>query len=395
MKKKHIILLVVLFGILIVVEHNRPKPVNWNLSFSKNDKIPYGGYVLRKLIESSFQNKKITENHQGLYLFQKQKPLSDTANLLFLTYTFDPDNLELETLLSLIKQGNNAFISATLFEKNFLDTLHLKQEYQWGSMIPSFEKNDHIKMYFTNPKLKTWKSYAINKSFVNNFFSSFDTATTYVLGKDEYNRVNFIRIPYGKGNIYINSLPLVFTNYNLLYGNREYAFNALSYLSGNTLVWDEYYKPNKLQVSTPIRYILSQPALKAAYIVLIIGLVIYLVFEAKRKQRVIPVIKPPLNTSLEFAETIGRLYLNKANHKDLALKKFNYFCEFLRTKYYITEILFDTVFYEKLAEKSGVNHEIIANLFNKITQFKSQEKVRDEELIQFNSLMEEFYKHAK
>lgn len=395
MKKQYIILLIALFSLLIYVDYNSPKPVDWSLHFGMSSKKPYGCYALHKLLHTSFSSGEIYDNLEGFYLYSKKKKEYKKKNFIVITSTFDPDKLDLESLLSLVEKGNDAFISALFFNKKFLDTLNLEHIYEWNSYIPVAGLSDKAKIYFTNPKLKTWKSYSVERSYTNYYFSSFDTLKTTVLGKDQSGRINFICINYGKGKIYLNSMPFVFANYNLLFGNYAYAFKTLSHLENTDVVWDEYYKPDKPIVETPLRYILSQPALKAAYIILLITLVLYLIFEAKRKQRVIPIIIPQKNTSLEFADTIGRLYLDNANHQDLVLKKFNYFCELLRSKYYISTIDFTEKFFYELSEKSGVDYKLVEKIFLITAHYKAHSTVNEESLIRFNSMIEEFWRKAK
>ena len=82
------------------------------------------------------------------------------------------------------------------------------------------------------------------------------------------------------------------------------------------------------------RYIFTQPALTWAYYLVLIGLLFYALFAGKRTQRVIPVVEPPRNTSLEFAQTVGRLYFQQGDHDNLARKKIQYFLAGLRERYH-------------------------------------------------------------
>ena len=47
---------------------------------------------------------------------------------------------------------------------------------------------------------------------------------------------------------------------------------------------------------------------------------LFIIFHAKRKQRIVPVIEPLQNSSAEFVKTIGNLYLQEGNFKDMANK---------------------------------------------------------------------------
>ena len=249
---------------------------------------------------------------------------------------------------------------------------------------------------FVNPRLKSDSSYHFKKVFENTYFSKFDRNTSTILGTNNKKQPDFIKLRFGKGNIYIDIVPMAFTNYALLYDNYEYAFKALSYLPDQPLIWDEYYKPGKHASSSMLRYILSEPALKTAYLVLIFTLLLYVLFESRRQQRIIPVIKPLANTTLEFTETLSRLYLQKGNNKDICLKRFNYFKNFVRTRYFFTAVTSETEeFYDKLAGKSGAEKKLIKKIFEQARAIEGLSQISDTLLLQFNKNLELFYQQVK
>jgi len=387
-----VIITVGLFILLVILEGTRKKPVNWRYSYSGNDKIPYGTYVLKDVLKSIYPDKKFIDNSEGLFLYSRYNHSPENSVFIFITKFFTLDKIDLNELIEFARNGNDIFISAEQFSENIADTFKIKSGYNWRRTV---DTNEYTHVYFTNPALVNDSGYRIHTDFAEFSFASFDTSKTTVLGTDGNENANFIKIPLGQGNIIINTTPLLFTNYNILYGNYRYPFTALSYLQGNTIVWDEYYKPNKPEVSSPMRFILSQPSLKAAYYLLLIAIFLYIIFEGKRKQRVIPVIQPPRNMSLEFANTLGQLYFNSGNNRDIALKKYSYFCDYLRNKYYIKNISEDPEFFKSLAERSGVSVEVISYIFKYARIINDQTWIRDIDLIDFNSKVEEFYNKTK
>jgi hypothetical protein len=99
--------------------------------------------------------------------------------------------------------------------------------------------------------------------------------------------------------------------------------------------------------------------------------------------------------SLEFAVTLGRLYFNSGNNKDIALKKYGYFCDYIRTKFNIKTISNDSKFYELLAEKTGIEIDTITSIFKNAEFIKHQKWTGNEDLISFNKKMEDFYFKTK
>jgi hypothetical protein len=63
----------------------------------------------------------------------------------------------------------------------------------------------------------------------------------------------------------------------------------------------------------------------AAFVVLAAILLLYVLLNMRRKQRYIPIVKKPSNDSLDFVKTIGRLYFDKADHKNLCRKMASFF----------------------------------------------------------------------
>ena len=97
---------------------------------------------------------------------------------------------------------------------------------------------------------------------------------------DTIKNPNFIRMNYGEGVIYLHSNPMAFTNFFLLDSvHGDYYQRALSFLPPATnVVWDEYLKSGAEGQQTLFRVIFRYPALKWAYILLILGAILYVLF---------------------------------------------------------------------------------------------------------------------
>ena len=157
--------------------------------------------------------------------------------------------------------------------------------------------------------------------------------------------INFVRVPHGDGYFYFHTTPIAFTNYFLKQKkNLKYVNQVLAHMDEGDVFWDI---ENNLQSSppaiantgqsnlqlpwngdratfnqqTPLQYILSERGFRWAWYLLLGTGVLYLFFRAKRKQRIIPVIEPNKNTSLEFVETIGTLHFQQNDHRQLAMQK--------------------------------------------------------------------------
>ncbi len=389
MKKysKYIAVLVFLFLIMILFLLLSPKEINWSYSFSKDDKIPYGNFVTFKAVDEIF-DKGIAPVTEPIYN-NVDSELDSNMNYIFINDNFSPDKLDAQTLREFINKGNSVFIAAGYFNSAFRDTFDVSTSLR-------FINQDSLKVNFCNPELKSNFDYVYKKVAFDNYFTSFNDSNAVVLGTNNSNQANFIKLKIGSGNLYLNLVPLAFTNYNILdTTNSDYIFKALSYLPAeNYTYWDEYYKSGKAMIRTPLIFILSKEPLTWAYYVSILIIILYIIFEGKRKQRIIPVIKPLTNTTLQFVETIGRLYYQKKDHKNIAVKKINYFLDQLRNYYYIKGNIFNEDDMRLISEKSKVSLSKINAIFGFINNIESKNKISEDELKNLNSLIESFYNSA-
>jgi|WetSurMetagenome_2_1015567.scaffolds.fasta_scaffold00097_28 hypothetical protein len=382
--------ILVLFTALIVIRHFAPKPVDWRLNFSGNRRSPYGCSVAKELLPVLFPGKEISVNTANFYLTLRQDTI-DKKNLIIINDEFNPDDLDLTALLAFAARGNSVFISSLSFTGRLCDTLKFKTNMPAidTSMLKRVKEELRLSYSATAPD----SVFFYKKMMPDSRFESYDTLNTVTLGRDKSGNVNFILTRFGKGEIFIHCQPLAFTNFHLLYGNYRYGFTALSHLPVENTIWDQYYKPEKIIDLSPVRYILSQPALKAAYFMLVFTIIVYMIFGSKRMQRIIPVIGPEINTSLDFVTTVGKLYYRSRNHSDLARKKLIYFKEFIRNRYFIQAINSEKII--TLSQKSGVEEEKIRHLITIAGNISGKTQITRQELAELHQSLEDFYKNCK
>jgi hypothetical protein len=208
--------------------------------------------------------------------------------------------------------------------------------------------------------------------------------------------------------LYLHVAPRIFSNYFLLTGdNYKYFENVISYLRSDpkNIYWDEYYKntnPGRRKDNSKkngddfssTRVIKQHPPLLWAFWLAIAGLLLFIFFNVKRKQRIINVVKPNVNTTVTFTETVGRLYLQKRNNNHIAEKMITYFYEHIRNKYFINTAMVNDEFINSVSGKSGVSKQQTQELFSLIEKIQSEENVNDEEILQLNMQIENFINHS-
>lgn len=370
-----------------------PKPVDWSLSYSKKHDIPLGEKLVFSVLPTLFPNQSIVTMHSRLNDFlEGTTPLN--TNFVYITDSYNADAEETDKLFEVVTAGNNVFIGAEKFSNEIRERLNIDQKH--SIHIDYSLLVDSVTFNYTNRGFNTANGYRFKRAISNNYFTSYDSTKTTVLGYNQLGKTNFIRVKIGDGFLYLNCNPLAFTNYHLLSGdNGEYIFKCFSYLPVSSTVWDEFYKPGKSRIGSELDYILNDPALRIAWYILLFGIFVYFVFKGKRKQMAIPVVTPPKNNALEFVETVGRLYFVKQDHKGIALKRYIYFLDFLRTRYYVDTSNRNSKLIEEVSKKSGIAERTVTALFRVADNLEKVRYISQEDLQQFNRQIEYFYKNCR
>ncbi len=394
--KIYIFLFALLIGVLILIEAGKPKPVDWSPSFNRNHKQPWGTYILFHELKNLFKDSDIKVVKKTPYEFLKYKYFNDENKAsnayIFINDYFNMDEESVNELLRFVDKGNAVFISAGDFSRYLKDTLHFKTDYRY---IYSYKDTLKKKMYFTNEKLQQ-DNFLFLKGFKSLFIDSLDVKTSTILGKQkvkEKESVNYAKIEFGKGIFYIHTQPFAFTNYHILKDNHhQYISNALSYLDAKTYFWDAKMKTGTDISRSSLRFILSHPPLKWAWRLAWLGVIIFVIFRAKRRQRVVPIIEKLPNTSVAFAKTIGNMYFNEGEPNDIIQKKITFFLEDIRKRYLLDTQNLDDAFKKRLYNKTGVPKEEIDRLINYILTLQKVEHPKEHQLVTLNKLLEKFYK---
>ena len=386
---KYILYISLAFGLFVGVKLMSPKQYNWSVTFAHNDKNPFGAFAYSNLLPGIFSGKTISHSYKTIY--ELRDSLSVAENIVIVSSIFSADKEDTRALLAHAENGASVFISAEYFRGHFSDSLRVST-YDYFFKVPHvFGNEDSAYLKFSNPRLDTLKEFYYRRNNIHNYFSQFDSAHTSIVAKNDYGYPVTIRIKVGKGNLILNSTPLAFTNIYLLSShNHEFAEGTLSFLPPEDVTWTEYYHLGRMEASTPLRFILTNEPLRWAYYITIFSILTFIFFEMKRRQRIIPVIKPLTNSTLDFVSTIGNLYLQSGDHKNVAEKKIQFWLDQLRTKYLINTSSLDEKFIFTLSKKAGKNEAEIRDLASTITSVRSREKISSEELIELNKKIENF-----
>lgn len=415
-----LLLLMVLAYLLNSDQHD------WNITYQGDSREPYGTQLMSELLSGYFPG----EDYNVLkdsFLMSLPPSGGDSARA---NYVFVGGGMYLRAsdtrrLLDFVANGNQAIISTSVLPFDLMFELYFEEcdSIWWDGLSSTVDTM--IRANFNHPDLKSSNSYTYRYAdkgttapyeweyFENYYFCDLEEGLV-PIGTFNQEFINFAQRPYGKGNFYLHSTPLVFTNYHLLdEANLEYVEKVLSHLQEGPVYWDEYSRISEqmgrainernpyaernrtLSAESPLQFILSKPALTWAWYLLLAGILLYMLFLSRRRQRVIPILRKNTNTTLEFLTTIGRLYFLQNNHKELAIQKMQYFRNFVREKYQLQALELDDPFKQKLRQRSEVNAKVIDKIVLMYHNIKNASIVTENTLIDFHQAMEQFYRDCK
>lgn len=374
------IIFAIVLAILAVLEFSKTEITDWRKNYDPSKKTPFGLYILDQELPTLLGDslRKISNSPYQYYSINKDK---SQHNILIFQKNIDDESLK--KILQQVTKGASALIISEEIYGKALDTLQLN----YPSAVGFDEKSS---LQLTDSKFSA-DSCQLDKLPDMTGFTTINKQHQ-ILGTTRSKKdsgANFIKIQFGKGNIYIHTEPLAFTNYYLLKTqNRKYVENVFSYLPKQETIW--FTDSGEFQSQSAMRFIFANPPLKYAWWLFLGGLLLFTIFNAKRKQRIVPIIEPLKNKSVEFVKSIGNLYLQEGDFHDMMSKKAQYFLHRIRLELLIDTNKLDEDFAKKLQLKTGKSPEKIEEAIALIKKANDPyEMVMKEDLIRINTLLDE------
>lgn len=407
------LLLLLFLGLMFLLEYHLPKKFVWKPTFSHYDHQPFGCAVFDDVLSASHPAGYSLSN-ETFYQLTADTLLSlatDTIHtsqasrpaLLAIAQRIKLSDADCDALLRWVAIGGRVMLVASSFDRHLCDTLHFNHSYSWFQMkdvkryAALFQPRDTLQWVATvaAPTIPfvpaTTDSattipaptdlFAYYPQLCNVYFLPQDSlfiplVTTRV---DSLQQVNYslpscfpavaMRRQVGQGEVILVSTPLLFTNYGILDGsNADYLFRLLSQLGTGPIIRTEAYGISVQSQASPLRYFLAQPALRWALYLTVGVILLFMLTNARRRQRAIPIICPPKNRTLEFVRLIGTLYYQQRQPLDLVQKRFTYFSETLRRTLQVDveEEWDDSLLACRIAAKTGMEEREIRLLLQEL-----------------------------
>lgn len=449
--------MLVLFVLFCLLQVNLPKKFVWSPTFSHVDKQPFGCFVFDSVLTQSLPNGYHVTKKTFFQLDQEHA--KEKISVLMVVDQQNLKQLDVKYLCNIARRGGKVMVVASSsfddgrntdtvvvdeLERTFKVRIEDGMYFSLRGILAGLKAHDndmYDTIYWNNretmyaaqsyrmfynmvggtlfvdsvPKVKRLAytlstagyDYKLDSLYVGDF-TGFDTI---VDEKERIERIDTfaikkvptaVSVPYGKGEVIFVSSPLLFTNYGMLEGNTfVYIFRLMSYLADLPVYRTEaYVKTDAMLVAeqSPFREFIKRPPLRWALYLSLLGVVLFMIFTARRRQRVIPIISKPANRSLEFIQLIGTLYYQRKDHVDLVRKKFKLFAEELRKTagVDISDVNTDDREYLLLAEKTGMNSDRLKKVIRQIRLvLHSEGNISVEEMRSLIDAMDTIVRHAK
>lgn len=449
--------MLVLFVLFCLLQVNLPKKFVWSPTFSHVDKQPFGCFVFDSVLTQSLPNGYHVTKKTFFQLDQEHA--KEKISVLMVVDQHNLKQLDVKYLCNIARRGGKVMVVASSsfddgrnadtvvvdeLERTFKVRIEDGLYFSLRGILAGLKAHDndmYDTIYWNNretmyaaqsyrmfynmvggtlfvdsvPKVKRLAytlstagyDYRQDSLYVGDF-TGFDTI---VDEKERIERIDTfaikkvptaVSVPYGKGEVIFVSSPLLFTNYGMLEGNTSvYIFRLMSYLADLPVYRTEaYVKTDAMLVAeqSPFREFIKRPPLRWALYLALLGVVLFMIFTARRRQRVIPIMSKPANRSLEFIQLIGTLYYQRKDHVDLVRKKFKLFAEELRKTagVDISDVNTDDREYQLLAEKTGMNSDRLKKVIRQIRLvLHSEGNISVEEMRSLIDAMDTIVRHAK
>lgn len=394
-------------ALIMVLDALTPKEPDWQASYLSNKTDPYAcGLVYHRLTDLFPQGVDLVREppYNTAWARLDTGGAAPPVNHLFIDRSFSADSLDVCNLLRMVAAGDDALIAANSMYGFLADTLDVQVNGYWEPFVVSeaadvaknkeqalpallFDHADTLQTQFTVAPGK--RSGIFKRGELRYYFHHVPGGDAEVLAINQREQPVLVRIAHGKGHLYLCTVPLIFTNYYLLQDEaRPFTEAVFSLLPDRPVLWDEYYKLGREGPRTPLRYILGQPALKAAYWTAIWVLFLTILVYARRRQRAIPVVEPPRNTSRDFAETIARLYYVGGDHGDLARKLSFQFKEEVRRRLRLADHQWTDATVRDVALQTGLSEQEVDHARRLMDHYEHIQYVSEDQLLQLNKSLE-------
>lgn len=297
---------------------------DWNSSYSLDSKNPQDLNLFSQLL--TFRSKAAVKNNLEL-----NKVLKDQKQTyLFVGQNFALTDSEFNKILAHVRKGNQLIISFDQLNENIRNQFFTEVYNDWIYSQDFVVFTDDTSFNFSalyqmDTVAKRWNLF--NEELF--YYSEYEILSSF------YDTPNFVKIPFGKGEVLLHANPELLMNYQLLkkdgYNHANFFIDQIpekneilflklaDFKTENASSSGDPNYNSGLSDNSYLKLIFQYKSLFYAFLLSIFGVLLYLIFRSKRSLPVVPYLNKPPNSALVFAETMTSIYYQDQKSYDLLL----------------------------------------------------------------------------
>lgn len=378
---------------------------NWDDAYIPDSKDPKGLFHWSATLRLHLQKNKSISTIDYLYSIDTI-PKETHPTFLFIGDYFALYEEEIDSLLSKVGRGAKLFISAEkvdgLLYEYLFDDVVMGYYYDTTITVATATKTyPFTALHQAIPVAKKWIGYKFTQTVDSVPFKSLSGYGTLM---------NSGVIDYGAGKIYLNTTPELFTNYQYLTPpGYAYAKTWLNEIPKDQSVYwlefarykpyeydfmKEYYGEDGKRDDSYLQFIFQDRQRILALLLLISGLILFVLFRAKRMQPFVPFIPKKRNMTMIFADTITSIYFNQRNPFAMVRIQRANFYGIIHKHFHIDlskEVTEREI--ESLAQKSNVKPSEINEILRKMNALREY-NTSEYELSELRKMILNFYRKS-
>lgn len=336
-------------------------PKKWNASYRHTDAMPFGMELFDSVMATSLPN-----GYRYAKMPVDEACRADSTGRVSLAYIYSSayfSDEEEKQLLAFAARGNNLLLVANNYPEDTYDeesNTSLAKSLGFSSIrfgdfdFSEFKDSlqgaakDSITWTHGDGQVFHMTPQLLSAGLVNKDIRNQKMATVEAIFEDvdDYSSGK-ISVPvllqrnYGKGKIVIATNTLLFTNYGVLHPEiSAYVGRVMALVADKPMVrFSDTYSMRQGEMDgqspSPLSFLLKNKPTRWALFMALAAIVLFFIFRARRRQRVIPVMPLPENKSVEFARVLGTIYYRRGDHRDLLNKKYLHFAYEVRRRLFV------------------------------------------------------------
>lgn len=299
---------------------------NWRVKFQPFDKDPKGVFLFNRMLQvhldTAAEIKLVNEWYE---LDSIRVRDSSDRTYMFIGNMFGLQSNEIDSVLVDVENGSDLFLSYHELTSNIIKRIfdEYNEELEYADSIKVFAKGmqyNMINLHQNDTIATDWKA-----------FGEIETEEPFESLSSFMDLYNFIRIKKGEGNIFMQTNPELYYNYQVQRRDGfRYASYTIDQLSRDKDVillevgrLSDDFGQHDLDENTGdeegkrddsyLKMIFENPSLLKALLLGIAGIILFVIFRSKRIRPIVPIIEKRKNMTLAFADTITSIYFAKRN----------------------------------------------------------------------------------